>query len=396
MHQSLYGGKWHNMKTCKKCLLHSQIPNVFIGEDDLCQYCSGYNETLADYKKKYAKKKFENLLDSIKKQTYSYDCAVLFSGGKDSTALLQMAKKQYHLNPLAVSGLHPLVNKVAQNNIRNICKQYDIELLEIWIKEEDYKKIIHHAMVNADSYNLDEFMGCYMCSNLFKWVALQYVMKLGIPLLLDGTDASQTTEPYYMDGEKLRRNNAFIQKPLGVFHDVLKAALRERYYSGIYEVDEKLVTDRFPSIVAPFTFMEEEIKISEQKEFKKIFTNCDAVPFFSYFSIKKYDCVPYIRHYSNELRTGNGNILQLRLENGKNDLLDRERYELILNEYKSIVLYIVENFNINKSICIDEELLMKMAPTYLKVFGEEVCKVLLDSLLQIPFYAKYFNIPLGK
>lgn len=382
------------MQTCKKCLLHSNMPNVMISEDNLCQFCADYDEKLASYKKRFAQKKFENLIKDIKSRVYSYDCAVLFSGGKDSTALLKMAKDQYHLNTLAISVLHPLMNDVAQSNIQKICKQNDVELLEIRVKEEDYKKIIHHAVVNADLYGLDEFMGCYVCSNLFKWIALQYVMKLGIPLLLDGTDASQTTEPYYMDGSKLRRNNEFIKKPLGVFHDILRNALENRYNQSVYEVDEDFASTRFPSIVAPFTFIKGEVNIPEQKEFKKIFTNCDAVPFFSYFTIKRYDCVPYIRHYSNELRTGNGNILQLRLEDGKTGLLGRDEYNLIIDEYKKIVLYIVENYKSNESLCTDEEVLEKMAPTYLKVFGREVCMVLMESLFKIPYYAQYFDITL--
>ena len=64
-------------------------------------------------------------------------------------------------------------------------------------------------------------------------------------------------------------------------------------------------------------------------------------------------------------------------------------------EYRDIVLYIVDNKLNNDNITEPEKEKMKrMAPTYMGIFGEEVCDIFLKDALEIPYYADYFGVDL--
>ena len=378
---------------CKKCLLHTKIPNVTLNEEGLCNACAIHEKSESDYAKRFASKKFLDLIHQLNKTSMKYNAIVMLSGGKDSMFLLDLAKNEYHLKVLAVSVFHPLMNETARENVETICAEREVDLVSIVVDEEEYKKIMHHGIVNRSAYQLDEFFGCYLCSNIFRWMIIQKAMEYKIPLVLDGSDKSQTEEPYYMDAKRWVRDESFAGKPLGVFHNIVCDALGESYQSSQFNFERDSVRYYYPTIVAPLTFMEVQRYIVNKKNMNKIFTNCDAVPFFSVFSIKNYDCVPYIRHYSNELRNGYSNILQLKTDYNFKEVLPKKVFTDILDEYKSVILFIISQIVKNGRLQFeDREAICNMASTYASTFGDEVCLHLLDSVMKIPDYFEYFKI----
>lgn len=378
---------------CKKCLLHTKIPKVTLNEEGLCNVCTMHERPESEYAKRFASKKFLDLVHKLNQTSMKYNAIVMLSGGKDSMFLLDLAKNEYYLKVLAVSVFHPLMNETARKNVETICAEREVDLVKIVVDEEEYKKIMYHGIVNSSTYQLDEFFGCYLCSNIFKWMIIQKAMEYRIPLVLDGSDRSQTEEPYYMDAKRWVRSESFIEKPLGIFHDIVCNALGESYQSSPFYFDQKSVRYHYPTIVAPLTFMKVQRDTVKGKNMNKIFTNCDAVPFFSVFSIKNYDCVPYIRHYSNELRSGYSNILQLKTDYNFKETLSKKVFTDILDEYKSVILFIISRIVKNGGLqSEDRETIYNMASTYASTFGNEVCLHLLDSVMKIPDYFEYFKI----
>jgi hypothetical protein len=76
-------------------------------------------------------------------------------------------------------------------------------------------------------------------------------------------------------------------------------------------------------------------------------------------------------------------------------VLNKETVEKLMKEYRNVVLYIVDNKLNNDNITDPEKEKMKrMAPTYMGIFGEEVCDIFLRDALEIPYYADYFGIDL--
>lgn len=393
---------------CSKCVLHSKIPGVTIDENGVCSVCASHNDNPRINKtmSKYFSNKLNNLISEVKKKNWTYDALVLFSGGKDSTYLLKLVKEQFGLRPLAFSVVHPLVNSTASKNMEDVAKRLGVELFKFHPSEEVYKKIIKYALMEGHKYGMDECIGCNTCSFIFKNAALMTAIKMNIPIVFDGSDVDQSETPVFIDAQKMKSDAEKGVKPYGKLHDIALDALGKDYKGSIYDFDyESLKNYNFPSFVSPLTFVDYDFKNNfkefeelglESGNFKTVFTNCDAVPFFSYFSLKRYDCLTYIRHYANEIRKGYPYFLQSKLKCDENDgALSKETIENLLEEYKNAVLYIVEK-NLDKDNISQNEkdTIMGMAPFHQRIYGQEVCEIFLKQALMVNSYGRFFDIDL--
>jgi tRNA(Ile)-lysidine synthase TilS/MesJ len=389
-------------------VLHSEIPGITIDESGKCSICNEYDRFRQHEPamKKYLKEEMENLFKEAKRKKRPYDVIVLFSGGKDSTMLLKMAKEHYKLRPLAFSIMHPLVNDTASRNMEAVAKALNVDLHKVYLSEEIYKKAMRKGIENARKYKLGEFFGCDICSFFHNWIPIKYAIKLGVPVILEGSDLSQTGEITYRQAERVKADAKQGKRPFGALHQLVKDALGKDYEGSIYDYDEnEIIEGDYPTVISPFSFLDydyrknfEEIEGMglKRKDFRTIYTNCSATPFFSYFSLKQFDCVSYIRHYATEVRRGYPNLMQhsIKDENG-NNVLNRQIVEKMIDEYKHVVLHVGQKKLTEETITDQQrEELKSMAPTYINTFGQAVCDVFLHDVLQIPKFAQYFGVSL--
>lgn len=398
-----------NKKTCTNCVLHTGVPNITIDENGSCSICSNYKKFQPHESKmrKYLLQEMENLFDSVKKKKTLYHAIVLFSGGKDSTFLLKMAREKYGLKTLAVSIIHPLVNDTAKKNMEDVARKLNVELLKIYPDEEVYKKCVRLGILKGPEYGLGEFFGCDICSFFHFWIPIRLAMRMDIPIILEGSDLSQTGEITYYQPGKVKSEAQKGKKPFGRIHDLVMDALGDEYKGTIYDYDEEeVVQGTYPTIVSPLSFIDYDYRKDfseieaiglQSKAFRSIFTNCSATPFFSYFSLHRFDCVSYIRHYATEVRRGYPNLMKHSLQDDPNasNVLSREMVETLMEEYKNVVLYVGEKKLTEATISdTEKEKLKSMAPNYIGIFGEIVCDVFLHDVLQIPIMADYFGVNL--
>lgn len=398
-----------NQKKCRNCVLHSEIPGITINDDGLCSICVNYKkfEQHEPRMRKYLLEEMENLFAAVKKKERPYHAIVLFSGGKDSTILLKMAKERYGLRTLAFSVMHPLVNETAKQNMEDVTKKLNIELIKAYLDEEVYKRCVRQAILQGPEYGLGEFFGCEVCSFFHFWIPIRYAMRMDIPIILEGSDLSQTGEITYYQPERVREEAKKGKKPFGRVHDLVCDALGEKYKGSIYDYSEADVTGgNYPTIISPFSFLEYDYRENfreieglglKEKDFRTIYTNCSATPFFSYFSLKRFNCVSYIKHYATEVRRGYPNLMQHSVKDEDTaNVLNKEVVEKLIKEYENVVLYIAENKLEDANITDSEkEKLKAMAPTYLKTFGQDVCDVFLRDVLRIPYFLDYFGVDIN-
>ncbi len=90
---------------CKRCVYPIIAVNLEINDDGICSSCKTFDEfnklTEVDWGNR--KKKFEKIINEIRKKKSNYQCLIPVSGGKDSYYQAHVIAKEYNLKPLLVT-----------------------------------------------------------------------------------------------------------------------------------------------------------------------------------------------------------------------------------------------------------------------------------------------------
>jgi len=217
---------------------------VAFTDEGLCSVCVNFKKFKPHEPqvKKYLLEEMENLFKTVKKANKLYDVLVLFSGGKDSTILLKIAREKYGLRTLAFSVIHPLVNSTASRNMEDVTKKLGVDLIKAYVDEEVYKKVIRHGILKGPEYGLGEFFGCDVCSFFHHWLPVRYAMKLDISIILEGSDLSQTGEISFLQSARVKAEAKQGKKPYGRVHELVMDALGPDYKGSIYDYNPAEIT----------------------------------------------------------------------------------------------------------------------------------------------------------
>lgn len=107
---------------CKKCVISNQRPRISFNSDGICSAClfSEYKHTMIDWDKR--KKELEELCDTHRNKNGKWDVIVPSSGGKDSSYVAYMLKKEYGMHPLTVTWSPTLPTEIGKQNFENMIK----------------------------------------------------------------------------------------------------------------------------------------------------------------------------------------------------------------------------------------------------------------------------------
>jgi len=391
-----------NKVFCSKCILHSQVPNISINEKGLCNECEQnlFDRTIDDKIKKSLKKRTETLLEKVKSENHLYDILVLYSGGKDSTALLNLMKNTYKMKILALQVIHPLVGENAKKSAEQGAKKIGVDLIQIYQDENIYKKFVCMTLLNSNKYNLGE-SGCEICSFLYRWTGFRMAMQMNIPIIVDGFDKSQGTN-IYRHQEMLNSNAKNGILPYGEMHKIFEDIIGDDERIGMYRYNnEDRAKYPLPSFISPFTFMDYDYRDNveifgqlgiETTSVARINNMCKAIHFFDLVSFKKYDCHSFIRHWANGIRYGYPTLSQL--ESTGNELLENAgRNELIdwMNEYKKVLFYVAKTKK-DQSDDVIKQSIIDMTPTIKSMITPDSYDKLLENILYMRTMIDFFEI----
>ena len=371
---------------CKKCILHSRVPEVIIGESGLCLFCEIGNQITPEMIKENAvslEKRMLHIFENVKKQRHSFDALVYFSGGKDSAYVLNLMKNKYQLNVLAYSMIQPFVTDVAQHNMEQITKKLKVHAIKYFIPEDVFKKGMAYSLLHGHEYGLTEWVGCQICGFFTKWVGVKIAMNFGIPLVIDGMDSAQGGYGVINEGDQVKQRIRNGQKPFGKVHDLISDALGEEYKGSIYDYNqEELLNGKYPTAMSPLCFVDYDPTYSFSnlegmgisfKQFKSLNTNCELLYLLDYISMCRYDCDSYIKLYASGLRNNYDTIEQLELDQaGHKKQLTREEMIKLLDEYRDVLFYVVDNDLDEQSVNkIHRNKMLELAGLSRNMFGEE-------------------------
>jgi glutamine---fructose-6-phosphate transaminase (isomerizing) len=181
--------KINNLVRCKKCLLPETFPFIEFNKKGICNYCNNY--------KKLPKTKPFNILKKIAEKHNNNNkpnVIIPFSGGRDSSFVLHMIKKELGLNPITYTYDWGMVTDLARRNIARMCGKLGVENIiisaNIAQKREYIKKNILAWLKKPSLGMIPLFMAgdkyfFYYCNKLKK--------QTGINLNIWGVNDLETT-----------------------------------------------------------------------------------------------------------------------------------------------------------------------------------------------------------
>jgi tRNA-5-methyluridine54 2-sulfurtransferase len=137
--------------------------------------------------------------------------AVAVSGGKDSTVCLYVLKKLgYNVEAVTVDAIIGNYTKTNLENLRSVCKKYNIRLHEISFREEfgmalcSIKMVAHEKGLNYSS--------CFICGVLRRYLLNKYAKKLGFDCICTGHNLDDEAQAFVMN---IFRNDLSLAKRQG-------------------------------------------------------------------------------------------------------------------------------------------------------------------------------------
>lgn len=170
---------------CRKCVLPQSKPDIYLDEEGVCNICRDYEKSKEGSEKNaYLETEFTKMLKMYKSYG-SYDCLVMCSGGKDSTAALYYMKKRYKLNPLAFTFDHGFETEDALENVKNAVDILGVDFLYF---KTDYMNEMFSAILKTNS----KAIICHLCSIWYMNLTFEIAARYGIPLIIAGWTKGQS------------------------------------------------------------------------------------------------------------------------------------------------------------------------------------------------------------
>lgn len=177
----------NSKKICGKCVLPESPPDIFLNEEGVCNLCVEHERARERMRsEKILETDFIKILDKYKSKG-EYDCLVMCSGGKDSTAALYFMKERYKKNPLAFTFNHGFETEEALDNIHRASDKLGVDFLYF---KSDYMKEMFSAVVKEDA----SAVICHLCSIWYMRLTLGIARKFNIPIIVAGWTKGQSTK----------------------------------------------------------------------------------------------------------------------------------------------------------------------------------------------------------
>ena len=172
-------------KICRRCVLVENGVDVRLNQEGVCNICLDYSEggKTDNLQRNPLESGFIKILNKTKGKG-EYDCLVMCSGGKDSTAALYFMKKRYKLNALAFTFDHSFESKEALENVKNAAEALKADFL--YFKSEFMKEMFCDILKNNSKAVL-----CHVCSIWYMDIVLKAAARFKIPVIIGGWTKGQ-------------------------------------------------------------------------------------------------------------------------------------------------------------------------------------------------------------
>lgn len=172
-------------KICSNCVMPESKPHITMDEAGVCSVClqQAKNEP-GEGGGPMLETEFTRMLRMYKSYG-DYDCLVMCSGGKDSTAALYYMKKRYKLRPLAFTFDHGFETEEAMANVRNAVEKLGVDLLYF---KTDFMNDMFSRILKTGS----KAVICHLCSIWYMDLTFKVAARHAVPLIIAGWTKGQS------------------------------------------------------------------------------------------------------------------------------------------------------------------------------------------------------------
>ncbi|WP_322770585.1 OzmP, partial [Frankia sp. Cr1] len=290
------------MVRCTVCLLNAGHPGVSLDDAGVCNLCRLDVAVELFENFTYVSKVYEEFTNSGPNQQGDHDCLLMYSGGKDSTYMLDKFVNEHRKRVLSYTFDVPFESTHAAANIalarERIPATFVIEQDE---RIKDMMREVFNRPEPAKPGNyLDEKLPCVSCRSFFVIRAILYAWRHKIPYIILCADPQQ-----------ILTMESNVRKIVKSFYQTFGRTGAAEYFQGELEPLLFAQESELPKIVFPFVAMRDEYDpdriVAELKE-KDLYrsspfeTHCTLFPLLNYYSFKNWDCMFYKLNASSYVR----------------------------------------------------------------------------------------------
>ncbi|MFW9877627.1 MAG: hypothetical protein ACFFG0_31460 [Candidatus Thorarchaeota archaeon] len=300
---------------CGKCILPNGFLGVHLNDQGLCEFCSDHDHKninwarteINEERRDAALDDWNSVVRHMQRNhgRQSYDCVLGYSGGKDSTALLDHLVNDINLTPLAVTSDTGFMTDIAKDNMRDTLKKIKVDHIFIEKTSKTFTKLYkwHFFHHNSNKTFLARYI-CDYCSDLIHSVIVKEAMKYEIDYVLFGYSPDQIFRYFY----EMPRDEVIKEwNP-----ELLNETVFDDFDRQWYLTDEEIESGNIPRVLLPYhviPYKEQDIiDLVESKNLIKkghadpLLTNCNVVHAATFYDFNRYGGILYAYQYAELVR----------------------------------------------------------------------------------------------
>ena len=300
---------------CGKCILPHGFLGVHLNDQGLCEFCSDPDHKnvnwsrseISQERRNAALEDWNSVVSQMRRNhgNQPYDCVLGYSGGKDSTALLDHLVNDLGLTPLAVTSDTGFMTDIAKDNMRDTLERIEVDHILIEDIARTFTKLYkwHFFHHNSNETFLARYI-CDYCSDLIHSIVVKEAMKYGVNYVLFGYSPDQIFRYFY----EMPRDEVIKEwKP-----KLLEEPVFEDFDKQWYLTDKEIESGNIPRVLLPYhviPYREQDIiELVESKNLIKkghadpLLTNCNVVHAATFYDFNRYGGILYAYQYAELVR----------------------------------------------------------------------------------------------
>jgi hypothetical protein len=181
---------WDALPKCTRCLLPEQFRFIAYDDAGVCNYCHAHAEVIEETRDLQLQRRLDAIVsEHCPAKDGDYDCVVAYSGGKDSTYILNLMRQYYGLRTLALTIDTGFLPEVAKRNVALGVRTLGVD--HVFVRADHRVHDLYRFALRKGSPHGAEFDVCGYCGEILRRVLAETAIARRIPLIVAGFDQFQ-------------------------------------------------------------------------------------------------------------------------------------------------------------------------------------------------------------